>query len=267
MARTLINFTTALLFIYIAMCLVMFVFQRSFLYFPQPRSNVPGADLIKLNSDNLTINVTAVNPNNAEAILYFGGNAEDVSYSVPHLAAAFPGKALYLMHYRGYGGSEGKPSEKALIKDALALYDSISKNHSDIIVVGRSLGSGIAIQLASARQISKLVLVTPYDSMARIAATHYPFLPVKWLFQDKYESWKYAENITVPTFIIAAEHDEVIPLASTKSLFNHFRKGNAQFNIVENTGHNSISSSPEYISLLSRASVALRPGSEVQPNK
>ncbi len=119
-----------------------------------------------------------------------------------------------------------------------------------ITVVGRSLGSGVAIRLASERPVSRLVLVTPYNSVEELAVRQYPYFPVRWLLKDKFESWRYAVRITVPTLLIAAEHDEIIPRASTEALFHHFLPGIATMKVIRGTGHNSISDSEEYLSLL-----------------
>ncbi len=188
----------------------------------------------------------------AGAVIYFGGNAEEVSYSLPTLADAFPDRSLYAMHYRGYGGSTGKPSEAALIADALALYDRVHADHPDIILIGRSLGSGVAIHLATLRPIERLVLVTPYDSLLTIAARQFGFFPLRWLMLDKFESWRYAAKLSVPTHLIAAENDEVIPIASTRSLYDHVPPSLATLSVVPGVGHNNISESPAYIPLLQR---------------
>ena len=74
-------------------------------------------------------------------------------------------------------------------------------------MAGRSLGSGVAVRLASQRPASRLILITPYDSLQDLATAQFPFVPVKWLLRDKFESWRYAARITVPTLIVAAEHD------------------------------------------------------------
>lgn len=124
------------------------------------------------------------------------------------------------------------------------------KNHDDIIVIGRSLGSGIATQLASKQQVRGLILITPYDSIQNIATGRFPFLPVRLLLKDKFESWKYAQEISTPTTIIIAEFDEVIPLQNSKNLLASFPPGIAKLIIVRNTGHNSISASSEYIAAL-----------------
>lgn len=235
---------------YLALCAALFVFQRSLIYYPQPRSVADGAQTITLRTDEPRVLVTARSHDGPKALVYFGGNAEDVSYSLPGLASAFPDHAIYLLHYRGYGGSAGKPSEAALVADALALFDKVHRAHPDIVVVGRSLGSGVAVQLASERAVSRLVLVTPYDSIADLAAGQFPYLPVHWLLQDKFESWKYAQKVVAPTLLIAAEHDEVIPRASSAQLYSRFRSGVASFKVVPGTGHNTISDSPEYLPLL-----------------
>ena len=155
-----------------------------------------------------------------------------------------------MLHYRGFGGSSGKPSEEALHEDGLALFDKVHAEHADVTVVGRSLGSGVAARLASERPISRLVLVTPYNSLQELAARQYRYFPVSWLLKDKFESWRYAPRITAPTLIVAAEHDEMIPRASTEALYRRFLPGIATMKSLHGVGHNSISGSPEYLPLL-----------------
>ena len=255
-----LTLTAAVALIYLALCVALFIFQRSLIYYPQPRPLSPGVSMITLPVDGALLVVTTrplqglTQDRQAKgALIYFGGNAEDVSYSLPGLANAFPDHAVYLLHYRGYGGSTGAPSEAALIADALVLFDQVYAEHKSIVVVGRSLGSGVAVQLASQRPVARLVLVTPYDSIAEIAARQFPVFPVRWLLRDKFESSKFAPQITVPTLIIAAEHDEVIPRARTDALFNSFRAGVAVFKVIARTGHNTISDSPDYMPLLKGA--------------
>lgn len=254
MPRTMLTLAATAALIYLALCAALFIFQRSLIYFPQPRSLGPGTSMFTLPVDGAELVITARPLQGSTpvkgALIYFGGNAEDVSYSLPGLASAFPDHAVYLMHYRGYGGSTGTPSEAALIADALALFDKVHAEHKNVVVVGRSLGSGVAVQLASQRLVARLVLVTPYDSIQEIAARQFPYFPVRWLLQDKFESSKLAPQVTAPTLVIAAEHDEVIPRASTDALFNSFRTGVAVFTVLARTGHNTISDSPEYLPLL-----------------
>lgn len=235
---------------YLGLCGALFLFQRNLIYFPQPRSPSSGATTLILPSDEGQILVTARQYSGPNALLYFGGNAEDVSHNLPSLSAAFPDYAVYLLHYRGYGGSSGKPSEAALFADSLALFDKVRPEHQNIVVVGRSLGSGVAVHLASLRPVARLVLVTPYDSLQELAAQQFPYFPVRWLLLDKYESWKYAEQVAAPTLVVAAENDEVIPRTSTEALYRRFRAGVASFKVVAGTSHNTISESSEYLPLL-----------------
>jgi pimeloyl-ACP methyl ester carboxylesterase len=235
---------------YLAACAALFLFQRSLIYFPQPRSAAGGATTMMLPVDGAQVVVTVRERNGSSAVVYFGGNAEDVSQSLAPLADAFPDRALYLMHYRGYGGSSGTPSEAALVADALRLFDRVHAQHTGIVVIGRSLGSGVAVQLASARPAERLVLVTPYDSLQELAARQFPWVPVRWLLRDRFESGTFAPKITTPTLLIAADNDEVIPRSSTDALHARFAAGVASLRVVPGTGHNTISSSPEYATLL-----------------
>lgn len=237
--------------LYLGICVAMFWTQRSLIYFPRPGAR-GDAGTMKFAAEDGTELIVTVRPHaGPQALLYFGGNAEDVAEGLPTFVAAFPQHALYLMNYRGYGGSSGQPSEAALFADALALFDRVRTEHEDVTVVGRSLGSGVAVQLASLRPVARLVLVTPFDSLQEIAAGQYPYLPVRWILSDKYQSWKYAARVTAPTLLIAAERDEIIPRKSTESLLARFPPGIATLKIVGGATHNNISEGPEYISYLS----------------
>lgn len=239
--------------LYLGICLAMFVFQRSLLYYPQPRAvTVPESTLVlQVPGSQLVVTVRPLS--GAKAIIYFGGNGEDVSSSLESFSRAFPHHALFLLHYRGYGGSTGHPSERANNSDAVALFKNVYAKHADVAVIGRSLGSGVAIRLASEAPASRLILVTPYDSIEEIAAAEYPYLPVKLLLLDRYESWKYAPGIAIPTTLIAAQNDEVIPRASTEKLFTRFRSGVASRAVIQGAGHNDIGTKGEYIRAIQAA--------------
>lgn len=183
-------------------------------------------------------------------MVYFGGNAEDASLNLPEFRSAFPERALYVMHYRGYGGSAGHPSEEGLFADGMALLDLVLAKHSRVTLIGRSLGSGVAVRLAAQRPVERLVLVTPYDSILGIARQQFALFPVRWLLRDAYESWRYAPSVSAPVLILAAEHDEVIPRASTELLRTRFRQGSLRYAVIPHTGHNTISESEDYWALL-----------------
>ncbi|WP_371924959.1 alpha/beta hydrolase [Pseudomonas sp. R5(2019)] len=239
--------------LYLLLCLALFVFQRALIYFPQPGTRDSPATRLQLPVADATLQVSTRPHDGPNALIYFGGNAEDVSLNLVTFSQAFTDQAIYLMHYRGFGGSTGSPSEQALQRDALALFDKVHATHPHITVIGRSLGTGVAVRLASQRPAAGLVLITPYNSLVELAERHYPFVPVKWLLKDTFESWKYAPLITVPTLLIAAEHDEVVPRSSTERLYTHFVNGVASLKVIPGVNHNSISESPDYLEMIENA--------------
>jgi len=235
---------------YLLACAALFFYQRALLYFPTAAATVRSPLVATLDAPGARLCIAERPRAGAQAVIYFGGNAEDVSASLPLLAEAFPDHALYLPHYRGYAGSTGKPTERDLVADALLLFDQVAAAHPDVVLIGRSLGSGVAVQVASRRKVSRLVLVTPYDSIVGLAAAQYPFFPVRWLLQDKYESWRYAPAVRAPTLLIAAGSDEIIPAASTARLLAHFGAGIASLQVIDGATHNGISAAPAYLPLL-----------------
>lgn len=240
---------------YLVVSAMLYVGQRSLIYYPRPRAFGDPASTLALPTAAGDVLVTIRGREGPRALLYFGGNAEDTSRSLPELASAFPDHALFLMHYRGYGGSAGQPTEQALFADALALYDLAQPGRSEMVVIGRSLGSGVATYLASRRPIARLVLVTPFDSLAGVVGRNMLFAPFRWVLSDPFESTRYAREVQAATLIIAAEHDEVVPRASTDELLRHFRPGIAKLAVVPGASHNAI----EYLAL---ARAALKPAGD-----
>lgn len=205
---------------YLAICGLMYLRQDSLVYYPQVTRVAAAETNFSLEREGLVLRGWHYNPGRDDALLYFGGNAESVQHSARELAAWFPGRSIYVLAYRGYGASEGAPSEAALTGDALALYDEVRTRHpeGDVTVVGRSLGSGVAAQLAGARPVDRLALVTPFDSLSGVAALHYPWLPVRLLMKDDYDSAAVLAGFRGPVFILEAGRDTVVPGASTQRL-------------------------------------------------
>ena len=236
--------------VYVGLCVALFVLQRSLIYFPQPRSSPPGTTLLSFPVGSTQVLATVRAHDGPDALIYFGGNAEDVSANLPGLDRAFPNHALYLLHYRGFGGAPGQPSEAGLVADALALFDRVVAEHRHVVVLGRSLGSGVAVHVASVRPVARLVLVTPYDSIEALAAAKFPWLPIRWLLLDKFESGRHAPGVSAPTLLVVAENDEMIPRASAEALLARFGAGVASLEIVPGAGHNFSDTNPEYLRLL-----------------
>lgn len=234
---------------YALACALLFAGQRALIYFPQPApaGAPPG---MALSVDGARLRITTRPHGGGRALIYFGGNAEAVDASLSGLAAAFPDRALYLMNYRSYGGSTGSPSEAALLADGLALYDAVRVRHGHVVVMGRSLGSGVAVHVASQRPVDALVLVTPYDSLLALARAQFPWAPVDWLLRDRYASTGRAPQVVAPTFVLAAGRDEVIAPSHTQALVRHFRPGIAALHVLPDAGHNTIQDHPDYEALL-----------------
>ncbi len=231
--------------VYGGLCLFFFLFQRSFIYMPTPATATHDAARV-LEVPNARLRIATRSLAGPKALVYFGGNAEDVAYTVPELAAAFPDRAIYALHYRGYSGSTGRLTEASLRNDAKAVFQMAHEPHADVMVVGRSLGSSLAIQLAAEMPVSQLVLVTPFESILAIASRVAPFLPMQLLLCDPWESWRYAPKVSCPTLVIAASHDDIVPLGDTKALFAAFQPGVATMRVIDGTDHNSVSGSEEF---------------------
>ena len=228
-------------------CVAFLYFQqRELLYFPTP-GPVSGqlAQEIRFSSAGLALRGWAVNPGNASAIVYFGGNGEAVERNAGFFAQLLPGRTVYLLPYRGYSGNPGEPTEAGLYADALAEFDQLAHRHTSIAVIGRSLGTGVATYVAAQRPIERLVLVTPYDSIENVAQAKYALFPVGLLLHDKYESWRRAPELRMPTLILVAEQDRVVPRANTEHLIASFQRP-PRVVIVAGVGHNGISSRREY---------------------
>jgi uncharacterized protein len=248
--RYVVRLIVTALVVYAGICLGLYLMQRSLVYSPQSRSYGSPEQRLILEVADAQLVISTIPHAGPRAIIYFGGNAEDVSGNLVSFAEAFPDHAIYLMHYRGYGGSSGSPSESALQADALALFDYVHLEHADIAVAGRSLGSGIAVQLASQRPLQHLILVTPYDSVLAIAAQQFPYVPVRWLLKDRYESWRHAPKVATPTLVIQAELDEVIPAQNTERLVGAFRKQIVKRVVLPGVGHNDIGYSDRYLEVI-----------------
>ena len=236
---------------YTLFCGFLYINQRSLLYYPTPPAP-PAADrdVLVLENEGQALRILLANQASPRALMYFGGNAENVAFSVPELQELFPGHALYIPHYRGYGGSSGRATEAALFSDGLALFQAVSPKHDSVVVMGRSLGTAVAVYLASRKPVDSLVLVTPFDSMTELASTYYPLVPVHLLLKDKFNSRSRAAAIDAPTLLLIAERDEVIPRKNSDRLAAAFQPGLAKIIVVPGAGHNTIETSPLYAEAL-----------------
>ncbi len=234
---------------YMGMGLFLYVNQRDFLYFPTADMTTSYTD-ITLQNEGESIKIIVLNKGYKNAILYFGGNAESMAQSSDYIAQQFPEFTVYLMDYRGYGGSTGEPTEKGLYSDALKLYDTIRPQHKRISIGGRSLGTGIATYVAAHREVSKLALITPFDSIVNVAQGRYPLYPVVFLLHDQYDSKSRVKEIRAKTFIVMAQNDKIITAERTQKLIDAFDPAQVQVTTIENRGHNDISSDARYYKIM-----------------
>jgi uncharacterized protein len=237
------------------------MFQEKLIFFPQALSSeeadtiaklYPHAESIAIRTpDNVNIRGWFVKNSKLPAaplIIYFGGNAEELSYLV-HEAEKFDGWSLALINYRGYGLSEGKPGEKNLCNDAIAVYDYFVKradvDSGKIVAMGRSLGTGVAVSLASVRKVRALILVSPFDSLLSVAKELYPFLPVSLLLTQRFDSIAKAPHIKVPLLTIIASDDTIIHRRHSERLIEKWG-GPHSLVTIEGVDHNAISDSDLY---------------------
>jgi len=232
--------------LYATFCAIMYLTQRRQIYFPTPESQNQATESFYLAVSGVSIKIWSLHKMHEPAIIYFGGNAEDVAVNLTGFDQLFPDYAIYLVNYRGYGGSNGKPSESALCTDAVAIFDFIAKKHPHISVIGRSLGSGVAAHLASQRPVEKLTLVTPFASLAGVAQAHLPFLPVSFLIKDKYDSAALVPKIKARTLIIIAEDDEIIPRRQSDKLSEQFTGKPYEVTVIAKAGHNTLDNHAHY---------------------
>ncbi|MES2150947.1 MAG: alpha/beta fold hydrolase [Pseudomonadota bacterium] len=156
------------------------------------------------------------------AVLYFGGRSEEVSWVARDAGQLFPGMAVLAVNYRGYGESRGEPGESHMVEDGRMLFDWLAaRGHVDaarVAVVGRSLGSGVAVQVALERPVDSLVLITPYDSILALARRKFPVMPIGYVLRHRFESIKYAPALMAPTYVLRAAFDDVVPHSHTDLL-------------------------------------------------
>jgi pimeloyl-ACP methyl ester carboxylesterase len=239
----------------IGLPLFMWFFQERMLFFPRPLDSRPASrpnleEVSIVAADGAKLRGWLVKGDGAPAplVIYFGGNAEEVSWLVD-LADQFAGWSLLLVNYRGYGESEGKPGEKELLEDGLMIHD-YAKGRPDvssgrIVAMGRSLGSGVAVHLAAHRRLRGVLLVSPYDSIVAVAKRHYPFLPVSLMLRHRFDSLARVPQIEAPLLCLVASEDRVIPGAHSRALFEAWR-GAKSWHEVPRSDHDSIAGEPEY---------------------
>lgn len=194
-------------------------------------------------------------PNAPRAILYCHGNGENVGMNVDVLTQLSRSldASIFIFDYRGYGHSAGTPNETGCIADGLAaqrwLAERIGKQPSDIVVMGRSIGGSIATAVAAKQGAKTLVLVNAFARMTDVAAQHYPWLPVRLVMKNRYDSIQRIENYSGPVFQSHGTDDWIVPIRFGRALFEAVPTTHKRFLELPHYGHNDLEPNSYFVEL------------------
>ncbi len=148
---------------------------------------------------------------------------------------------VYLLEYPGYGSRPGQPTERSLKKAAEQALAQLNDQHPRVVIVGESLGTGVATHLAGKRpeQVDALLLISPFPSLVDVGRSHFPWLPVSWLLRDRYDSQGPLSGYPGPVAVVIAESDEVIPPRLSQRLFDDYQ-GTKRRWVQPGRGHNTM---------------------------
>ena len=210
---------------YLGVLLLVWLGQDRMLFYPQPLARPARAPepwhleqvAFDVRDGTRVTGVLALPPmeDPAPLVIYYGGNAEEVTANAAGAASEYGWRAVLFVNYRGYGTSGGRPSEATMVSDALELYDWAARHPAidakRIALHGVSLGTGVAVQVAASRPVRCVVLTSPYASVREMAHERFPWLPVSLLLRHPFDSAARAPSVKVPLLVLVGEADEMIP--------------------------------------------------------
>jgi hypothetical protein len=253
--------TAACLFLaWLMVVACMFVFQRKLMYLPDtnplPPPRVFGVDTLErislMTKDGLRLQAfyMPVQTEDTGTIVLFHGNAGHIGHRVAKAAIYHLfGVGVLLVEYRGYGGNDGTPTEEGLYTDGRAAMDFLTKEKNlppeKIAIYGESLGSGVAVQMATEYDAAALILETPFSSTAAVASAIYPFIPARLLLKDRYDNIAKIRNIKpMPVLIVHGTEDGVVPFTEGEKLFEAAAQPK-RFIPIEGGNHNNLYDFPQ----------------------
>ena len=236
---------------------VMFVFQRSFLYFPDTHAidlaaaGVEGLEVVRSQSEPGIELVhwyrTPAVPG-GPVVVVFHGNAGDIGDRVPKYRGLLDaGFGLFLAEYRGYGGNPGRPDEAGLTADARSVMAAVADlgiAPERTVLYGESLGTAVAVKMAAEHDVAGLVLEAPFTSMAEVAQRHYWYLPARWMLLDKWDVAGLVREVAAPILVMHGERDRVVPTVFGRRIFETALEPKAAL-FLPTAGHNDLWEFPE----------------------
>ncbi len=252
---------STLAIVYVLMCGYLYFMQVPFI-FPgafSDKTTISEPITLKQNLKKLTLTTNdgkqlegVVSQNNSDTLLlYYGGNSEN-AISFINMMSENNIVDVATFNYRGYVNSQGSPTAKKVLSDALEIYDYFKPKYKNIILLGRSLGTGISLYVASKKEVKGTILITPYDSISSVAQKQYIIFPVKALLDNNINSLEFVKSINTPISILIVKDDKVIPNKHTDILKKEI-KNLTLFRIIDNTTHNDVINTMEFMEFVDKS--------------
>jgi hypothetical protein len=255
----LISFAVALFIAYWGLGVILYIMQPQFLYNPlqeviytPDELGLDFEDVTLQSADGLKLNGWYVPANSSNpTILFCHGNGGNIMHRLDTINVFYNlGLNCFIFDYRGYGKSEGKPSEEGTYLDARAAYDwlvNVKKlSPNNIIIFGRSIGGSIAAQLASKVAAKSLILESTFTSYADMGKKFYPYMPVRWFARFKYSTIDYIKDVHCPVMVIHSRNDELVPFEFGLELYESSNEPNGFVEIYGNHNDGFLVSSERY---------------------
>ncbi len=237
--------------VYLLLVALVYIFQERLIFFPSklPIDHTysfvqPFEEFFLAAAADAQLNAVHIKNNSTKGVvLYFHGNSGNISH-LGRKADLFTkhGYDVILVDYRTYGKSTGAMTEQALYDDAQLFYDYALKTYAEneILVYGRSLGTGIASYVAANNNPCRLILESPFSSAVDLGKHRFPFIPVAWLSEFRFPSTEYMKSVQCPVYIFHGNADKVIPYSFSQQLYTAIPGVGKKLFTIENGGHNDL---------------------------
>ena len=241
-----LNSFLILLILYIFVIIFLFFYQRKLLYHPSENNYLDENSLNHqiekkfIQSDNKLVSWYFKKNSNFKTILFFHGNAGKLDNRVYKLNELSKLDINYLIiAYRGFSGNKGYPTEEGLYEDAKFSKNWLNQNgikDKDIILYGESLGTAVAVDLASKFKFSGIILESPFTSMTKLAQKYYPIFPIKIILKDKYDTLSKIKKINSPILVLHGQMDTIVPFSMGVEIFENANNPKSKY-FIKNDDH------------------------------